>query len=165
MRIQQHKLSLPPLPTTTVINWVQRMGQILRHGEKVLQIVWWGGGGGGQKQARVGNGKKKMPGARPAHQYSPRLPTFLSSAWLSHALQVQCRFVADILDHVGRHQSHLRTKPALHGNKVNMPQNCEPCTACPAYSVKLFGYPVYTPHRLNTSPSFFWHSHCDALRI
>ena len=43
MRIQQHKMSLPPLPTTTlaiVINWVQRMGQILRHGEKVLQIVW-----------------------------------------------------------------------------------------------------------------------------
>ena len=66
MRIQQHKMSLPPLPTTTlaiVINRVQRMGQILRHGEKVLQIVWWGGGGGGQKQARVENGKKKMPGA------------------------------------------------------------------------------------------------------
>ena len=43
MRIQQHKMSLPPLPTTTlaiVMNWVQRMGQILRHGEKVLQIVW-----------------------------------------------------------------------------------------------------------------------------
>ena len=57
-------MSLPPLPTTTlaiVINWVQRMGQILRHGEKELQIVWWGGGGG-QKQARVGNGQKKMPG-------------------------------------------------------------------------------------------------------
>ena len=47
MTIQQHKMSLPPLPTTTlaiVINWVQRMGQILRHGEKVLQIVWRGGG-------------------------------------------------------------------------------------------------------------------------
>ena len=30
MRIQQHKMSLPPLPTTTlviVINWGQRMGQ------------------------------------------------------------------------------------------------------------------------------------------
>ena len=43
MRIQQHKMSLPPLPTTTlaiIINLVQRMGQILRHGEKVLQIVW-----------------------------------------------------------------------------------------------------------------------------
>ena len=43
MRIQQHKMSLPPLPTTTlaiVINRVQRMGQILRHGKKVLQIVW-----------------------------------------------------------------------------------------------------------------------------
>ena len=23
-----------------IINWVQRMGQILRHGEKELQIVW-----------------------------------------------------------------------------------------------------------------------------
>ena len=43
MRIQQHKMSLPPLPTTTlaiVIHCVQRMGQILRHGEKVLQTVW-----------------------------------------------------------------------------------------------------------------------------
>ena len=33
-RIQQHKMSLTPLPTTTlaiVINWVQGMGQILRH--------------------------------------------------------------------------------------------------------------------------------------
>ena len=43
MRIQLHKKSLPPLPTTTlsiVINWVQRMGQIFRHSEKVLQIVW-----------------------------------------------------------------------------------------------------------------------------
>ena len=43
MRIQRHKMSLPPLPTTTlaiVIKWVQRMGQILGHGEKVLQIVW-----------------------------------------------------------------------------------------------------------------------------
>ena len=43
MRIQQHKMSLPPLPTSTlaiIINWVQRTGQILRHGEKVLQIVW-----------------------------------------------------------------------------------------------------------------------------
>ena len=43
MRIQQHKMSLPPLPTTTlaiVINWVQGMGQIHRHGKKVLQIVW-----------------------------------------------------------------------------------------------------------------------------
>ena len=48
MRIQQHKMSLPPLPTTTlaiVIYRVQRMGQILRHGEKVLQIVWREGGG------------------------------------------------------------------------------------------------------------------------
>ena len=47
MRIQQHKMLLPPLPTSTlaiVINWVQRMGQNLRHGEKVLQIVWLGGG-------------------------------------------------------------------------------------------------------------------------
>ena len=43
VRIQQNKMSLPPVPTTTlaiVINWVQRMGQILRHGEKVLQNVW-----------------------------------------------------------------------------------------------------------------------------
>ena len=43
IRIQQHKMPRPPLPTTTlaiVINRVQRMGQILRHGEKVLQIVW-----------------------------------------------------------------------------------------------------------------------------
>ena len=58
-------MSLPPLPTTILaipINWVQRMGQTLRHDEKVLQIVWWGGGGG-QKQARVGNGQKKTPGA------------------------------------------------------------------------------------------------------
>ena len=35
---------------------------MLRHGAKVLQIVWWWGGGG-QEQARVGNGQKKMPGA------------------------------------------------------------------------------------------------------
>ena len=28
---------------------------------------------GGQKQARVGNGPKKMAGARPAHEYSPRI--------------------------------------------------------------------------------------------
>ena len=45
-------------PTTTlaiIINWVQRTDQILRlFGE------------GGQKQARVGNGKKKMPGAHTA---------------------------------------------------------------------------------------------------
>ena len=43
MRIQQRKMSLLPLPTTTlaiVINWVQRTDQILRHGEKVLQIIW-----------------------------------------------------------------------------------------------------------------------------
>ena len=43
MRIQQHKMSLPPLPTTTlaiVMSWVQRMGQILRHSKNVLQIVW-----------------------------------------------------------------------------------------------------------------------------
>ena len=43
MRIQQHKMPLPPLPTTDlaiIINWVQRMAHILRHGEKVLQIVW-----------------------------------------------------------------------------------------------------------------------------
>ena len=56
----------PPLPTTTlaiIINRVQRMGQILRHGEKVHQSVWCGGGGGGQNQAWVGNGQKKMPGA------------------------------------------------------------------------------------------------------
>ena len=36
-------MSPPPLPTTTlaiIINWVQRMGQVPRHGEKVLQIVW-----------------------------------------------------------------------------------------------------------------------------
>ena len=49
-------MSLPPLLTTTlaiVINWVQRMGQILRHGKK----------GEGQKQAQLGNGQKKMPGA------------------------------------------------------------------------------------------------------
>ena len=39
-------VSLSPLPTTTLaimINWVQRMGQNLRHGEKVLQTVWLGG--------------------------------------------------------------------------------------------------------------------------
>ena len=43
LRIQQHKMSHPPLPTTTpaiVMNWVQRMGQILRQSKKVLQIVW-----------------------------------------------------------------------------------------------------------------------------
>ena len=35
--------ALPPLPTTTlaiILNWVRRTGQILRHGDKVLQIVW-----------------------------------------------------------------------------------------------------------------------------
>ena len=39
MRLQQHKMSLQPLPTTTlaiVINWVQRMGQVLTHREKLL---------------------------------------------------------------------------------------------------------------------------------
>ena len=49
-RIQQHKKTLPPLPTTTlaiIINWVQRTGQIFGHGKKVLQIAWWGGGGFG----------------------------------------------------------------------------------------------------------------------
>ena len=33
----------PLLPTTTlgiIINWVQRMGQILRHSERILSIVW-----------------------------------------------------------------------------------------------------------------------------
>ena len=56
-------MSHPQLPTTTlaiIINWVQRMGQILRHYKKVLQIVWWGGG------AEIGTGgewpKKKIPG-------------------------------------------------------------------------------------------------------
>ena len=52
MRLQQHKMSPPTLPTTTlaiVINWVQRMGQILRHGEKGYSRLF--GGGGGQKQA------------------------------------------------------------------------------------------------------------------
>ena len=43
MRIQQHKMSLPPLPTTKtlaiIINRVQRMGHILSHGEKILHIV------------------------------------------------------------------------------------------------------------------------------
>ena len=73
MRIQQHKMSHPPLPTTTLaiaINWVPRMGQILRHGEKVLQIVWvrWG-----QKQARVGNGKKKKSPARARRANAPPL--------------------------------------------------------------------------------------------
>ena len=29
-----------PHPPCNVINWVQRMGQMLRHGEKALQIVW-----------------------------------------------------------------------------------------------------------------------------
>ena len=58
-------MSLPPLPTTTlgtVIHWVQRMGRVLRHSEKVLRIVWWGGGGG---KNRHGSGmvKKMMPDA------------------------------------------------------------------------------------------------------
>ena len=59
-------MSLPPLPTTTlgiIINWVQRKGQVLRHGEKVLQVVW----GGGAKTGRGGNWPKKdarcAPGA------------------------------------------------------------------------------------------------------
>ena len=63
MRIEQHKMSLPPLPTTTlaiIINWVQRMGQILRHGEKVLQTVC---SGGGKNRHKWGMVKKKMPGA------------------------------------------------------------------------------------------------------
>ena len=47
MRFQQHKMSLPAFPTSTlviILNWVQRTGQILRHSEKVLQIVQRGGG-------------------------------------------------------------------------------------------------------------------------
>ena len=43
MRIEQHKMSAPPLPTTTlaiVINWVQKMWQIFGNGEKGLEIVW-----------------------------------------------------------------------------------------------------------------------------
>ena len=40
MRIQQHKIQLPAPILAIIINWVQRMGQILGHGEKVLQIVW-----------------------------------------------------------------------------------------------------------------------------
>ena len=54
-------MSLPTLPNTTlaiIINWVQRMGQIPRHSEKILQIVLGGG-----EQAQLGNGQKKMPGA------------------------------------------------------------------------------------------------------
>ena len=61
MRIQQHKMSLPPLPTTTltiVMNWVQTMGQILRHRKKVLQIVWWGGGKYRRRRVIV---KKRCP--------------------------------------------------------------------------------------------------------
>ena len=65
LRIQQHKMSPPPLPSTTlaiIINRVQRMGQSFRHGEKkVLQIVWWGraktgtGGEWSKKDARRAN--------------------------------------------------------------------------------------------------------------
>ena len=63
-------MSLPPLPTTTlaiIINRVQRMGQIPRHGEQVLQIVWWGGaktGAGGEwskKDARRAPGALTLP--------------------------------------------------------------------------------------------------------
>ena len=63
MRIQQHKMSLPPLPTTKtltiIINWGQRMGHILRHARRYSRLF----GEGGQRQAGVGNGQKKMPGA------------------------------------------------------------------------------------------------------
>ena len=77
MRIQQQKLSLPPLPTTTlaiIINWVQMMGQILRHSEKVLQIVCRGGsktGTGGEwskKDARC------APGGFPARAWRANTP-------------------------------------------------------------------------------------------
>ena len=43
MKFQRHKMSLSPLATTTlaiVINRVQKMGPNIRHGEKILQLVW-----------------------------------------------------------------------------------------------------------------------------
>ena len=60
-------MSLPPLPTTTlaiIINWVQRMGQIPRRYWKLFGEV-------GAKQARVGNGQKKMPSALILPLYPP----------------------------------------------------------------------------------------------
>ena len=71
MRIQQHKISLPPVPTTTptiVINCVQKMSQILRHGEKILQIVWWGA----KNRHGWGMVKKRCP-ARPCRTGTPPL--------------------------------------------------------------------------------------------
>ena len=61
MRIQQHKMSLPPLPTTTpaiIINCVQRMGQVLRHDEKGTPDCLVRGG---KNRHRWGMTKKRPP--------------------------------------------------------------------------------------------------------
>ena len=61
MRVQQHKMSLPPLPTTAlaiIINWVQRMGQIPRHCEKVSNLQPWPIEGGCLVECQVGSGRE-----------------------------------------------------------------------------------------------------------
>ena len=73
MRIQQHKMSLLPLPTTTlaiVINWVQRMGQILRHGEKYSNLF----GEVGAKTGMGGEWSKKDAWSAPGTLILPHTP-------------------------------------------------------------------------------------------
>ena len=66
MRVQQHKMSLPPLPTTTLAiirNWVQRMGhsQTRRGGTPDCLVR------GGKNRHGWGMVKKRCP----AREYSP----------------------------------------------------------------------------------------------